>query len=441
MTNKLQHTAFYQRVWRWHFFAGLFVAPLAIVLAITGGIYLFSPQINGWFENRINQLPIAAYQDAKQSSPRDIDQVIKDLIDNHPKYRFNKLALAKEDDSTYEVTLQPKSSAHGQAPILVWVNAADGRVIKQQNPDRQITEFVKTVHGDLLSGKAGSLLVELAASWFIILIISGCYLYWPRGQSFGSVFFPSFKNSGGRLTRRVLFRLHGAIAAWASIFILVFLLTGLVWSQVWGEGFKWVQDTAGIPSQSQEFRVTLKSDPQPTIVNKPVSIKTIAAKAKRENLAPPVIVKPPKPGGVWTVRSLHPNRAKRVTLHYDQWTGEQKMRIEFAEKHWFKRLVSHGISLHEGHLFGALNQALGVIIVLAVILLAVTGPLMWWKRRLPGTFSPPSLSVDHRIGKKLACLIIGLAIFLPVAGVSLVIVMLLDQTWARVLTRQTTVSK
>src|SRR5260370_17387486 len=32
-------------VWRWHFYAGLFVMPLLLVLAITGTLYCFQPQI------------------------------------------------------------------------------------------------------------------------------------------------------------------------------------------------------------------------------------------------------------------------------------------------------------------------------------------------------------------------------------------------------------
>ena len=34
---------FYNLAWRWHFYAGLFVAPFMILLAITGIIYLFKP--------------------------------------------------------------------------------------------------------------------------------------------------------------------------------------------------------------------------------------------------------------------------------------------------------------------------------------------------------------------------------------------------------------
>ena len=35
----------YRTLWRWHFYAGLFVMPFLVILAITGTIYCFQPQI------------------------------------------------------------------------------------------------------------------------------------------------------------------------------------------------------------------------------------------------------------------------------------------------------------------------------------------------------------------------------------------------------------
>jgi uncharacterized iron-regulated membrane protein len=40
------NASFYNLAWRWHFYAGLFVAPFMILLAITGIIYLFKPQLD-----------------------------------------------------------------------------------------------------------------------------------------------------------------------------------------------------------------------------------------------------------------------------------------------------------------------------------------------------------------------------------------------------------
>ncbi len=40
--------------------------------------------------------------------------------------------------------------------------------------------LVAHLHGQLLAGRWGSYLVELAASWAIVLILTGLYLWWPR---------------------------------------------------------------------------------------------------------------------------------------------------------------------------------------------------------------------------------------------------------------------
>ncbi|MGB3891189.1 MAG: PepSY domain-containing protein, partial [Priestia megaterium] len=35
----------YKAIWRWHFYAGLVFTPFLLILAVTGGVYLFKPQI------------------------------------------------------------------------------------------------------------------------------------------------------------------------------------------------------------------------------------------------------------------------------------------------------------------------------------------------------------------------------------------------------------
>ncbi|WP_261808057.1 PepSY domain-containing protein [Paenibacillus sp. N3.4] len=46
-TTKIKNL--YAAIWRWHFYAGMIFAPFLVILAVTGGIYLFiylfKPQI------------------------------------------------------------------------------------------------------------------------------------------------------------------------------------------------------------------------------------------------------------------------------------------------------------------------------------------------------------------------------------------------------------
>ena len=39
----------YRLVWKWHFLASLYVLPFLLMLSLTGGIYLYKPQIEAWF--------------------------------------------------------------------------------------------------------------------------------------------------------------------------------------------------------------------------------------------------------------------------------------------------------------------------------------------------------------------------------------------------------
>src|SRR6187402_3357276 len=46
----------YRTIWRWHFYAGLFVVPMVLVLALSGSIYLFKPQLDRWEERDFHGL-------------------------------------------------------------------------------------------------------------------------------------------------------------------------------------------------------------------------------------------------------------------------------------------------------------------------------------------------------------------------------------------------
>ena len=46
ISQRAGSSALYRAVWRWHFIAGLLTLPFVLILAVTGGIYLFKDEIN-----------------------------------------------------------------------------------------------------------------------------------------------------------------------------------------------------------------------------------------------------------------------------------------------------------------------------------------------------------------------------------------------------------
>jgi uncharacterized iron-regulated membrane protein len=49
----------YNAVWRWHFYAGLFCIPFIIWLSLTGTIYLWRPQLEALLDWPYDRLPVA----------------------------------------------------------------------------------------------------------------------------------------------------------------------------------------------------------------------------------------------------------------------------------------------------------------------------------------------------------------------------------------------
>lgn len=450
----MSSTSLYRRVWRWHFMAGLMVAPFGIILAITGGLYLFKAEYEGWQEAAINATSTAGTTPA---IARPADDLLAAAMARYPAGKFKKFIMPKDDaDPTAEVILM----TNGQTRLL-FVDRFSGDILADENKSTRLMDVVKKIHGTLLSGNGGSYVVELMASWMIVLIITGIYLWWPRGKGWRHVFLPFLTGrSSTTPARQGWKRLHGGVGAWVGLMVLFLLVTGLPWTQAWGGGFKWLSAAIGQEGPGQEWVVTLQSgehhhddhhsglsdglsewqineddEAEVTLTSgekgagsTAISLQQVFTTVTAKAFPAPVEISPPKgDNGVWTIRSMIQDRPKRETLHLDKWTGEPVMHIIFADRPFLERLTSYGIAIHEGALFGWFNQLLGVVAALGVISLSVAGVAMWWKRRPKGQMAAPPLPADRRLSAGIGAVILALAVFLPLFAASLVIALMLDK--------------
>ncbi|MFO6385622.1 PepSY domain-containing protein, partial [Pseudomonas aeruginosa] len=69
-------------------------------------------------------------------------------------------------------------------------------------------------------------LIELAAGWGIVLVVSGLYLWWPRGRAASALFWPRLHLRGRPLWRE----LHVLAGFWGSLLLLFMLLSGMTWT-------------------------------------------------------------------------------------------------------------------------------------------------------------------------------------------------------------------
>ncbi|MGE4306920.1 MAG: PepSY-associated TM helix domain-containing protein [Novosphingobium sp.] len=386
----------YRTVWRWHFYAGLLIIPMVLVLSVTGGIYLFKPQIDRWEERNFRNYPIE--KSVSPSAQRDA------VLAKFRGVSFVDYRLPQQPGDAVLIHIR---LAGGKVMREVFVSP-QGAVVGTLDPDRRFTQIVHDVHGQLLMGPRGSWLVEFAASWAIVLIVSGLYLWWPKGTGLAGVIWPRFR--GGR--RTFLRDIHAVSGFWVSGFALVLLVTGLPWTDVWGSVFKAARTEMGWVRGVQDWTIGGRSadDGAHAIhtenVENPrnrgehtshtspttsaVGLDAIVARAAAEKLAFPVIVTPPATSDApWVVRSDSQNRPLRTTLKFDAMTGELTSRRTFADQHPIDRFVGYGIAWHEGQLFGWINQLIGTLTAAALVTLSIAGFLSWRRRKPKGQLGAP----------------------------------------------------
>lgn len=454
MIDAAHRAALYRTIWRWHFYAGLLVIPLVLVLASTGAIYLFKPQIDA-FEERA----FTGGTDRGSVSPADQVQA---ALSAFPGARLHTYRIPAREGDAALVHIGLAGGA-GMRDVFV---SPQGVVLDSLGSDTRIAQVVHDVHGQLLLGRKGSWLVELAASWAIVLIVSGLYLWWPRGRGAAGVVWPRL-GAGGRLFWRDL---HAVTGFWVSGLALVLLVTGLPWADVWGSAFRSFRTEMGWIKGQQAWTVggqapgggsgmdadhaqhdhaaMLAADPDPRAAAGRVmagqhahhgpngaSFAEIVAEAKSRHLPFPVVVVPPGAPGAfgapaslqWTVRSDTQDRPRAVTLRFDPVTGRETARETFADKHPIDRVVGYGVAWHEGALFGWINQLIGLATALMLITLAISGFAMWRKRKPDDTLGAPALpAVPARIGGVVGIVIV-LAAVLPMLAISLGVVLLIER--------------
>ncbi len=433
----------YRAVWRWHLYAGLIIAPFLLVLAVTGAVYLFKPQIE--------QVIYADYYQVEPSGERlSATELLNRVQAEYPDTPITRYRPGESPDRSSEFRVMTEEGA-----TTVFVDPYSGNVIGSQlNADRFMNQ-VEVLHGELMMGTLGDRIVELVACWTIVLMATGLYLFWPRNglQASGTI-YPRLRK-GKRVLRRDL---HVVPGFWVTAGLLFLVLTGLPWSGFWGANFQSIATNAGVgyppsiwggeaPTSSvktedvADVPWAAETLPVPNSVVAgyvPLSLDQVNQIATTVGMDPSYTISlPGTADGVYTL-SAYPDRAQdEATIHLDQYSGAVLADYRYDHYGIVGKAVALGITLHTGKQFGLFNQLLGLVICLGVVFVVVSGTYLWYSRKPNAKSGAPSAPSKVRRNVFLV-LLVGFGIVFPLVGLSLLIVALLD--WV-VIRRSTTLQR
>lgn len=400
----------YRTLWRWHFYAGLFCIPFIISLSITGAIYLFKPQIAEQIERPYNH-----ESTSRRSTPVEQIAAAKAHVANA---KFSSYRIPDGDNKPVVITL----SDEGQR-TLVFVQPYTLEVLRVIASDSQFIQIIRALHGELMLGNTGSIVIELAGCWAIILIITGLYLWWPRtGSGLAGVVYPRTRLGGRRFWRDI----HAVVGFWVALFTLFLIISGLPWALVWGSAFKEIR-SIGKPAISQNWNIH-HGDHQSTVIDISNTLSpALLVKAENLKFAHPIeLAVDRKDPSLWKLSSSNQNRMLRSDAWFNAETGELSKLKHFSDRETIDKIIGIGISAHEGHLFGWLNQLLGLIVALALILLSISGFILWQKRKPANSLGAPKVLPSDSATKTVLALTVILSILLPVVFISFIVILIIE---------------
>lgn len=401
--------AFYRLVWKWHFLASLYVLPFMLILSITGGIYLYKPQIESWLY--ADRLTVAVTGDALP-----LEDQIAALEDHSGVTRLRGIMVYDDPVRTTRVEFNDADRVRSYA----WIDPYTAEVLATTPRDATLMRMLKKFHGELLLGSFGTKFVELSAHWAIVMMVTGIILWWPRGKRSLREAIRLPQGTGRKWWREA----HLFTGMLAFVLIMPILITGLPWTDVWGGGLSYVQTQTGQKSLSLRFGGAAPKSSASE--GDTIAYAQVIDMARDQGLVAPYEMRPPRrENDAFWLRSASANRYDQTEIVVDRYTGEQLARVDFEENPVVAKTVSLGISLHQGELFGPLNLALNTIAALLGIFLSVSGFIVWWKRRPAGSLGVPA-APEANLSTGMIVTVIALMILLPLMGISLILALVLD---------------
>ncbi|KPH57669.1 PepSY domain-containing protein [Novosphingobium sp. ST904] len=434
----------YRAVWRWHFYAGLLCVPLVLWLSVTGGIYLFKPQIEG--------LLYAPYRNlANPAGPRLVPEAIAaSAVSAVPGSILHKYVLPKAPGDAVEVLV----GRNGE-DVRVWVHPRTGEVLHRAAEESRFMRVVFRLHGELLAGDRGSALVETAACWTIVMLLTGLFLWWPRqsGGRLAGVLYPRLRRGRALFWRDI----HAVTGLWITIGALFLIASGLPWANAWGDYFRQVRAITGTLDGKQDWSAGSGAETRERVradagmrammsehaehggmsmmhmAPAPAALDAVVWRAETLRFAAPVEVSPPTaPGMPWQVRSQAENRPRRDSAEVAE-SGRLIGIQRFADRHWIDRTVGYGVAIHEGAWWGLANQLANLAVLLGLMMLCISSIVLWWRRRPGRMLGAPASFAPLRHSWALVLLVVVLALVMPLFGLSLALAVVVEGSFKRLL--------
>ncbi len=443
---------FAQLLLRLHVTAALFVGPFVLVAALSGALYALAPTIEqGVYRHELTAPSTAAALPLA-------DQVAaaeRYVAEHHPDDTVAEVRPAPSPGTTTRVMFTEEGLLASQTRA-VFVDPGDAAVrgdlpVYGTSGSLPFRTWISTVHRSLFLGDVGRLYSETAASWLGIVSLAGIGLWVfriRRARRRRDLVLPDNRVTGYRRT----FSWHAATGAWVLLGALFLSATGITWSHFAGDNVTALRSVLSWQAPTVDTALHGSSAASGgggehaghhgggatstgSATTTPAQFDEVLAVARDSGVqAAEVRIRPPATADTaWTVEEVKlswPVAMNAVAVDPSTMTAVSE--VTWADYPLMAKAAKLGINTHMGALFGLANQLVLLLAALGIAALVVFGYLMWWQRRPAGARvgrAPAAGAVARAPWWGTAAVVVvavGLALLLPVVGVTLLGFLLVD---------------
>jgi uncharacterized iron-regulated membrane protein len=336
-----------------HLYGALLAGIFIVVIGTTGSVIAFETELDRLMNPRL-------FRVSPQARLLPAPELFLAAARAYPGQRIGNMRLPQSADDSAQFNVR--------GPKQVFIDPYTGAILGERNPLTALNT-IHQIHLRLLSGETGGNIVTAATGVLLFLVLSGVYLWWPLKRA-------TVKRSGRG--RRFSFDLHNTAGIYSAAFLLVLGVTGIA-----------IHFDNRLEDYLHHRAGTQKIGRNPTSAasasRKPIDAGQAIDAALHEipGTRALMVVPPANAKASYLVALRFPEDLTpggRSWVNVDQYSGKPLIAQNSRTVAAGTRTIIWNRAIHTGDAGGLLTKTLMSLSSLMLVVQAITGYWMWWKK-------------------------------------------------------------
>ncbi|MEM1122542.1 MAG: PepSY-associated TM helix domain-containing protein [Bacteroidota bacterium] len=366
-----------------HLWLGLASGLVVFVLGVTGCLMAFEDELKLFFY--ADKLKVEVPKGAEVLPMNQLLEIAQKAVGE--EIPIERIHLENQPDRSFTFwNYTRKKESEGlwywdawETAVHVHVNPYTGEVLAVEDRLFEFFFIVLELHVHLLlDSTIGRPIISWSTVIFVILLISGLVLWWPKTKKALKV-NTWFRWKSTTKWKRKNYDLHNILGFYSLFFALFIALTGLVWSFSWfNKSVQWVANGGKhVKRKRTVYKSTIPDEETKIAFNEVYE----ALKAKHPNERTYQIYIPKDSTSAILSRVMGYERSPAFAYYYfDQYSGQLLGDSYWKDYPTGEKVRSYNYDIHTGRIGGTIGKLIAFLVSFVAATLPVTGFYIWWER-------------------------------------------------------------